>query len=228
MTIKQSNFFPNEKENIELIDLLDDKTSYGMISKGWYSINGEICMVKANLVNEYFVGYEPYSEVMIYKIGKLLGLDVVSYWLMYSSKFEDLICTGINHVSVCKNYLGKEYINISFYDYITGTIGISTSEKILEFIIKSEWFEDISKILILDAFVGNPDRHYTNFDILKSLEGKYSLAPIYDNSAGLLAWVQIINWIPVSGTINLSHLEQVIKDNLSYLKIMKNCLIRFQ
>ncbi len=47
--------------------------------------------------------------------------------------------------------------------------------------------EYMTKLLTLDAFFKNEDRHTHNIAILMNKKGEYKLCPIFDNGAGLLA-----------------------------------------
>ena len=49
----------------------------------------------------------------------------------------------------------------------------------------------MSKILAIDTFFMNEDRHMHNIGVLMDAEEKYHLCPIFDNGAGLLSDIQM-------------------------------------
>ena len=47
---------------IQLVEKRETRTSRGMLSKGWYHVDGQLVMVKGNSITEAgTAGYEPYS-----------------------------------------------------------------------------------------------------------------------------------------------------------------------
>lgn len=89
-------------DNIRLINM----TSKGLLSKGWFNINGKICLVKGNLD-----WHEPYSEVLASNLAEVLGLRHITYWLEPASIFSSIkTYYNCEHVSVCEKYeLDGEY-----------------------------------------------------------------------------------------------------------------------
>ena len=157
------------------------QTSTGIISKGIYSINGEDYFVKGNSEEGYL---EPYSEVIASKAAKLLDLNVVDYELAPKEYFKDIHVYGrCQHVSICKKIDGNLY---QFYNTMKlrgyNLVGRDPLRVYKEVGLSQE---HLWKMLVLDAFVGNQDRHLNNFDIMYR-DNKLVNAPILDTGASCL------------------------------------------
>ena len=173
--------------DIRLISKQDTVTSRGMLSKGWYLIDKEICMVKGNSIENGISGYEPYCEVIASRIGKLLEFDCIPYTIIYKEKFPEIKVYDIKHLSICKDFIPKGCRSMSMYKFITSKT----------FNEPSDWFVEIGKyfnmkiiyqMIVLDAFICNEDRHLNNIEVIINSNGDYTLAPIFDNGASLLSW----------------------------------------
>lgn len=155
-------------------------TSTGIVSKGIYTIDGEECFVKGNSEEGYL---EPYSEVIASRAAKLLNLDSLQYDILPKEYFKEIKVYGLcRHVSICKkldynieqfyNTLNKIYKNLHRDPLrVYREVGLSQ--------------EHLWKMLVLDAFVGNQDRHLNNFDIMYK-DNKLVNAPILDTGASCL------------------------------------------
>lgn len=177
-----SNSFQNTKP--KFLTSLSNTSSKGCISKAWYLINNSRYLVKGNSIelNGKF-GYEPYSEVMAFKIAKLLGLDCVEYTLEPASNFKEVVCKDITHVSLCKNILESGEFIISYADstrHLTDNTDYTIACDILGKRVMDE-------MLIFDALIGNCDRHSNNFGSIANKFGSKPL-PVFDNGAALLSW----------------------------------------
>lgn len=177
--------------DIRLINTLSPHSSVGILSKAKYHINGVECYVKGNSINKKkVIGYEPYSEVMVSIIAEVLGFEHVHYDLMDAKLFPDIQTFGnIKHVSVCPDYKYMGYRKISsFYKYMVSSYGYDPDNHYIAF---KELFPKemdlLYKMLLLDAFVGNEDRHVRNIDIVNKSNNDIGIAPIFDNGASLLA-----------------------------------------
>ena len=91
--------------NIQLVEKRETRTSRGMLSKGWYRVDGQLVMVKGNSITEAgTAGYEPYSEVMASLIAEVLKLPHVEYSLMPARLFPDIQTYSCDVVSVCPKF----------------------------------------------------------------------------------------------------------------------------
>lgn len=176
----------------ELLHKLDTKTSNGVLSKGWYKINDKNYLVKGNSNGvAKSIGHEPFSEVLAYRFGALLGIPIVPYSLARADEFADIRTFGCEYVSVCKEIPRKrqeQMLHFAEYADITaGKIVVDYSS----FYKKSGLsINYLYRMLLFDAVIGNFDRHLNNFDVIYNGEtGEVKNAPIFDNGASLLAYV---------------------------------------
>lgn len=166
---------------IELKSKWSTHTSTGMVSKGIYNIDGKEYFVKGNSEEGYL---EPYSEVIASRAAKLLNVDSIQYDILPKEYFKEIKVYGLcKHVSICKK------INSNLYQFfntfkLRGYKNINTEPlKVYKEVELSQ--EHLWKMLILDAFVGNQDRHLNNFDIMYK-DNKLVNAPILDTGASCL------------------------------------------
>ena len=174
---------------LKLINKFATKTSRGMLSKGWYvDENGVEYLVKGNSCEEGVIGYEPYSEVIAYRIGKLLGLPVLEYRLIPREEVPDIKVYGnLKHLSICRNYNQGNIKDIKPYWGYMKMVGGENSDLFSFYRNSGLNVEFLFKMLVFDAVIGNTDRHLNNFDV-EIVNGKPRNTIIYDNGASLLAW----------------------------------------
>lgn len=78
--------------SMRLIQKFETQTTRGMLSKAWVELDdGTQCLIKGNSMENKIAGQEPFSEVIISRIGKVLGLPVLRYELIERSRCEDLV-----------------------------------------------------------------------------------------------------------------------------------------
>lgn len=166
---------------IELKSKWSTHTSTGMVSKGIYNIDGKEYFVKGNSEEGYF---EPYSEVIASRAAKLLNIDLIQYDILPKEYFKEIKVYGLcKHVSICKK------INSNLYQFfntfkLRGYRNINTEPlRVYKEVGLSQ--EHLWKMLLIDAFVGNQDRHLNNFDIMYE-NNKLINAPILDTGASCL------------------------------------------
>lgn len=175
-----------EKSSSFLISKLNPSTSKGELDKGWYSIKGVRHLVKANSINDYGqIGFEPYTEVMASIIAEVLGLPHVNYWIKLANEFPEINVNGIKHVCVCEDVLKPGEF---FQTYDDATTCVSNNA---DYATANKMFDGnfLDELLLFDAIIGNPDRHTNNFGFITDGCIRKPM-PIFDNGAGLLAWVE--------------------------------------
>lgn len=150
----------------------------GMLPKAWRRIDNKVILYKGSTENFHAAntGYEPYSEYYASLVAEKLGYNHVSYDL---DKWKNMI------VSTCPLFTSKDISFVQIADVVpTGSI-----KAIYEYIDNLGFAEDLSNLLLFDAVIGNLDRHYGNFGLLRDNNtGKFiSLAPIFDNGESLLS-----------------------------------------
>lgn len=174
---------------MRLINKQATKTSLGCLSKGWYTDGKSNYLVKGNSNSEISskYGFEPFSEVLAYRLGKLLKLPVIEYVLAPQGLFPDINTYNCDYVSVCKQIeLGDGQL-IGYCSWADLTNGKEVKD-CFSFYLRSELSNlDLAKMLIFDAVIGNCDRHLNNFDVMLDNTGA-TLAPIFDNGASMLAY----------------------------------------
>lgn len=175
---------------IELVSEVSSTTSRGVLSKAWYKIDGRLCMVKGNSITpDGKLGYEPYSEVMASEIADILSFKHVDYWLADATLFPEVKTYDLNYVSVCENYLDHKERVVKFEPFMLQKFGrILEPDEVLT--VCRDYFGDdlLDKMFILDALIGNEDRHINNFEVIRRVGQPDLIAPIYDCGASLLAW----------------------------------------
>lgn len=76
---------------------------------------------------------------------------------------------------------------------------------------------ELSKLIIFDALVGNNDRHFFNWGVVRSIEGRFQpyFSPIYDTARGLF-WNysedKLTDIVEVNKTID-NHIRKYCKDS---------------
>lgn len=174
---------------IELINKLETKTSNGVLSKGWYSVNSIKKLVKGNSHSEAgkTTGYEPFSEVLVSVLLDVIGAPHVEYELDFACNYPEIHTYDCNWVSTCKMIdTRKQLVHYAQYaDVLSG----GECKDYFSFLIKhKDLAYGVYRMIAVDAIVGNSDRHLNNFDIM--WDGKSAtLAPIFDNGAALLSLI---------------------------------------
>lgn len=176
-------------QSLRLFSKQDTKTSRGILSKAWYTDNdGNKYLVKGNTKEKGIIGYEPYSEELASRIAKVLGLPCVQYRILKAKEFKDVKVYGIEHVSICKQIpLGLEEQEISICKYLDIINNGKVTDYFNAYYRSGLPMDNLYKMLIFDALIGNQDRHLNNWDVAVSSKGARVL-PIIDNGASLLAW----------------------------------------
>lgn len=153
-------------------------TTSGMLPKAWRRINEKVFLYKGSteLLGYANAGKEPYSEYYASEIAKTLGINSVAYDL---TKWKGMVC------STCELFTSKKYSYVPM-GYVFQTGGL---KPISEYIEKMGLLNDFADMIMFDALIYNPDRHYGNFGFLRNnYTGEYEkLAPIFDNGAGLFS-----------------------------------------
>lgn len=178
--------------NIQLVEKRETRTSRGMLSKGWYRVDGQLVMVKGNSKTEAgTAGYEPYSEVMASLIAQVLDLPHVEYALMPAKLFPDIKIYSCDVVSVCPRFITDDEQLYHFADmadaHFLASGQAASPDALFQYAVELYGKQWLYQMLTFDAFIGNEDRHENNFDVVVR-NGANCAPPIYDNGGSLLAW----------------------------------------
>jgi len=165
------------------IDLISpDNTSDGWLKKKWIIADGKRMLLKGGSDPYY---QEPLNEVLASSIMQKLGISCVPYSSIIiddkpMSLCEDFVTTDTELVSAWNIMLSqkKKYNHIGFYEYFLScceTLGIPNAK------------ESIDKMLVIDFFVANEDRHFNNFGAIRNANTLewLGIAPIFDTGTSM-------------------------------------------
>ena len=155
-------------------------TLEGNLIKKWTVIDGKRCIVKGGS----FYYQEPFNEVVASEICNSLNIPHIPYTLkiIHNKPF-----------CVCENFITPETELVTAYSLLK-SYGKYDSHNKYESFIKAceenkipavENFCD--EMIVLDYIIGNHDRHFRNFGVIRNVETlEYvGFAPIFDTGASL-------------------------------------------
>ena len=170
----------------QFVRALSDRTSNGSLSKASYLIDGVPCLVKGCSEGTC----EPFSEVLGSRIFKrLVEYPVLEYSLDdFGYYIGDIETYGFEYVSVSKEL---QYHIFNFYSYLEGLtlrgkIKVTESNALQHYINLGLDLKYLYQMLVVDALIGNDDRHWNNIDLCVTEDGSLSLAPMLDFGRSLL------------------------------------------
>lgn len=145
--------------------------------------------------------YESITEYILNKLGECLGLSMAKsrlYMINGQVRFlSKLFRNDKNQVlehgaELYSGYLGdKEFVDqVEEYQMARDFFTISFTFDTLKYSYPYQYeniFNDFIKMLVFDAIIGNNDRHFYNWGILKHLNDKHQpfFSPIYDTARAL-------------------------------------------
>lgn len=151
-------------------------------------INEEPYMLKFQKDTPFGKRYNHISEFLGSHIFQMLGLKTHETYLGYYKNEE---------VVACKDFVNKGYMFVPFNDVGESTIDEDINnfqysyEDILSLLEMNKKLTNVNETIstffdmyIVDALIGNFDRHGSNWGFLKH-DNKYILAPIFDNGSCL-------------------------------------------
>ncbi|MDD2385514.1 MAG: HipA domain-containing protein [Bacteroidales bacterium] len=146
---------------------------------------------------------ESITEFLIYKIGKTLGYNVANAKLalvggqirFLSKYFITNICTQVleHGADLYAGYLNnaRQFVDdVEFKKLSHNFFTVQFTESVFKHfypINYSSLMSEFLDMLVFDAIVGNNDRHFYNWGILKNIKNHVApiFAPIYDTARGL-------------------------------------------
>lgn len=168
----------------------------GTKEKFWVYINNNKYLFKIGRKNTR----ENLAEKVIYKIGKLIDIKIVSYeFAKYKDKLGVLSPLFLNEderlvhgnellAKVIENYPKEQFFKVRDYK-LTTVLGLI---EILSEKYNKNFLEDFISYIIFDCLVANQDRHHENWGfVVSSLKKEIDLSPSYDHAAGLGCKVNI-------------------------------------
>jgi hypothetical protein len=216
---------------------LDGDAPKKFIKAYFYESGGEIFKSKFNTWRafiaksaEKWYPHESVIEYLLNRVGQILGLRMNSIKLVkvnnqilfLSEYFLNATEELIHGAQVCGEYLEDD----TFAKQIADDKKIARELFTIEFILKaieSVFNEnhqmiqiDLIKMIVFDAVIGNNDRHFYNWGIIKDIKTDNSLpifSPIYDTARGLF-W----NWSDEQIKIQIANLRSNGKKVVNYIK----------
>lgn len=194
LTWEKVNFFDNDfsddigdvllgtSRKISDFDFLSpDNTSDGNLKKRWKIINGKRCLLKSG--SELFK-QQPFNEVIASKIMERLGIDHVSYGIIWNEN---------EPFSVCENFVTKDTELISAHRILQIRPKENHENEYLHYvnICHEIGVKDIvtalDEMIIIDYLIANEDRHFNNFGLLRNADTLewIGAAPIFDSGTSL-------------------------------------------
>ena len=151
-------------------------TTNGMLPKCWRRVYSKVNLYKGGTMGASNTGNEPYSEFYACQIADALGISAVNYKL---SKWKGELC------SVCELFTSKEY---SFMP--VGRIVTKGGFEAVRDFYKSmgeDYVNALNDMIVLDAIICNPDRHFGNFGFLVDNKTNKIVAPapLFDHGNSL-------------------------------------------
>lgn len=173
--------FGKPKKNEDFDFSSPDNTSDGYLKKRWKIANGKRCLIKGGS-NPF--RQQPFNEVIASKIMDGLGIDHVSY---------NIIWEDGEPYSVCEDFVTRDTELISAWR-IMQTQKKDNSTSVYQHFVnccKSLGAPGVvpalDRMIVLDYIIANEDRHLNNFGLLRNAETLEWLgfAPIYDSGSSL-------------------------------------------
>lgn len=173
--------FGKSKKNEDFDFSSPDNTSDGYLKKRWKIANGKRCLIKGGS-NPF--RQQPFNEVIASKIMDGLGIDHVSY---------NIIWEDGEPYSVCEDFVTRDTELISAWR-IMQTQKKDNSTSVYQHFVnccKSLGAPDVvpalDRMIVLDYIIANEDRHLNNFGLLRNAETLEWLgfAPVYDSGSSL-------------------------------------------
>lgn len=166
-------------ENPDMVS--PDNTSDGNIRKKWKIIDGKRCLLKG-----YSLPYmqEPFNEKIASALCRRLNIrNYADYSLAFDKNGPFCICE--NFITPDTEYVTAESImrlhnrdNVSLYSHYI---------KICEELGIKDIRDRIDEMLVVDYIIGNYDRHFRNFGLIRNVETLEfkGTAPIFDTGTSL-------------------------------------------
>lgn len=186
------NFFDNDfSEDIgkllfggEIHDKVDfrspDNTSDGWLKKRWKISDGERILLKGGS-NPY--QQEPFNEVIASRFMKRLGIDCVSYNIVWQDGYPYSVCTDFitkdtELIPAKRQMKIKKQPNHenAYKHFVSCCAGVGLDA-----------VPFLDRMLTVDYIIANEDRHFNNFGVLRNPETLefIAFAPIYDSGTSL-------------------------------------------
>ncbi len=175
---------------------------------------------------------ESITELMLNRLGIIFGLNMaeskiamIGGQLRFLSRY--FLHTGkdelVHGAEILAGYLNESPHYVEEVDELKMTRDLFTLQVIEEAVAnifplqKDEVMHELSRLVIFDAVVGNNDRHFFNWGVIRSIDSSFQpyFSPVYDTARGLF-WnyseSKIIDIVEVNKTTD-SHIRKYCKDS---------------
>ena len=172
--------FSKGLHGLQLSSTSPEFTSEGSFEKCWVRDKaGNIQLYKKGSSGFANAGLEPYSEFYSSQLSALLCRSALHY---------DLQCFKGALVSSCAMFTDEDNGFIPIYKYFDSSKSYSLAD-VLDFMEQLGFADDFKDMIVLDAVILNPDRHFGNFGFIVDNDTfkVKRFAPVFDHNMALAA-----------------------------------------
>ena len=158
-----------------------DNTSDGCLKKRWKIIDGKRCLIKGGSAP---LMLQPFHEVIASSIAEKLGIPHIPYQMLWDN--------GVPYC-VCEDFINADTELVSAWR-IMQTLKKSNDTSVYQHFLNCcnhlgipKAKENVDRMIVLDYIIGNEDRHFNNFGVIRdatTLEW-VDFAPIFDSGSCL-------------------------------------------
>lgn len=137
------------------------------------------------------MGYESFFEVIAYRLGKMLGFDVLQYHLVNGKikvrvRNQSKLTTTTAILCYSEDFRRGGETKTSLYSWCKTNIPDNNIEAGLRSI--SSYINDyLDRMFVFDCLICNRDRHRGNIEVLQSKDGSYRFSPLFDHGQSFCA-----------------------------------------
>ncbi len=171
--------FEKGLQGLKLSSTSPEFTSEGSFEKCWMREEDGVFLYKKGASGFANAGKEPYSEYYASQYSSALCRSYVDYDLMM---FKGAL------VSRCRMFTSADRGFVPIYKYLDGEKKYRFRD-IIEFLKPYGFEKDFKRMIVLDAVIMNPDRHFGNFGFIVDNDTFEVLdfAPVFDHNMSMLA-----------------------------------------
>lgn len=176
-SLEYATFFGHSKSLGGKLQSSGELTLGGMLPKCWRREEQETYLYKRGTSEYANAGREPVIEVIAYKVGKLLGVDIVEQQLIH---YEEYLCTK------AKNFTTSSLSFVPAYEYLKDLEPKMWSYGVI--CSRLGVIDELDDMIVFDYIINNTDRHFSNFGMLVDSETNTSVrfTPLFDHGYSLL------------------------------------------
>ena len=171
--------FEKGLHGLQLSSTSPEFTSEGSFEKCWVKEGDQIFLYKKGSSGFANAGLEAYSEYYATQYAQALCREAVPY---------DLVRFKGSLVSRCEMFTSEEEGFVPIYKFLDPDKRYRFSD-LLAFLEPFGFEEDFRNMVVLDAVIFNPDRHFGNFGFIVDNDTFQPLrfAPVFDHNMAMLA-----------------------------------------